>query len=120
MALTKHVEYSRMAAIMVAAQHSWSPLPNTHVIQTRKGVGTVSLKSIGCSPIACGFDQSTPEARDFSSPRAVACVYGIFQDPSTADLLRLNFTLDQAFSTHPATFNSTSYIRNGNRIPGDE
>lgn len=42
------------------------------------------------------------EARDFSASEAIPCIYGVLQDPSTADLLRLNLTLNRGV-LHPSS-----------------
>ncbi|KAI7788221.1 hypothetical protein LA080_012287 [Diaporthe eres] len=42
------------------------------------------------------------ENRDFSRSEAIACIYDILQEPSTADLLRLNFILNRGI-LHPSS-----------------
>lgn len=42
------------------------------------------------------------ESHSFSASEAIACIYGVLQEPSTADLLRLNFILNQGV-LHPSS-----------------
>lgn len=42
------------------------------------------------------------ESYHFSASEAVACIYGVLQEPSTADLLRLNFILNRGV-LHPSS-----------------
>lgn len=42
------------------------------------------------------------ETQEFSASEVVACIYGVLQEPSTADLLRLNFILNRGV-LHPSS-----------------